>query len=230
MSIDLTDLLHYRVSNGGYFIYKELKEYLDPLKFDEEKYEYYKPLCENIKLVCWNIYKGGIITYERVDLLHMLKCKEIFDSWLNITGNKNRIIDVGTTEEAERKKQTERKTAVLSKTSEAVEDADQGTEKAGHTEDENKPEEKTIEIDDNYRTVKYLPSGEIFHFTSIQAEAIIILHKAYRKGESFVEQGKILSKCGSSQNQLGKLFRYKKHPAWNNLIIGLGNGCYKLNL
>lgn len=110
MSIDLDDLLHYRVTNSGYFTFKELKEYLDPLKFDEEKYEYYKPLCENIKLVCWNIYKGGIFTFESVDLLHMLKCKEIFDSWLNITGNKNRIIDVGTTEEAERKKQTERMT------------------------------------------------------------------------------------------------------------------------
>ena len=225
MSIDLTDLLHYRVSNGGYFIYKELKEYLDPLKFDEEKYEYYKPLCENIKLVCWNIYKGGIITYERVDLLHMLKCKEIFDSWLNITGNKNRIIDVGTTEEAERKKQTERKTAVLSKTSETVEDVNPEPEKVEQVENE-----KQIETYDNYRTVKYLPSGEMFHFTNMQAEAIRILHEAYKNGNPVKTAGEILTACKSDQNYLGKLFGYNNHPAWNNLIIVIGNGAFRLNL
>jgi len=87
-----------------------------------------------------------------------------------------------------------------------------------------------IETHDNYRTVKYLPSGETFHFTSMQAEVIRILHEGSINGNSVINQGDILTKCHSVQGYLGKVFGYCKHPSWGNLIIGLGNGAYKLNL
>ncbi|MHA1877176.1 MAG: hypothetical protein ACTSUC_12105, partial [Promethearchaeota archaeon] len=110
----------------------------------------------------------------------------------------------------------------VEKIRDVVEDVDLEPEKVEN--------EKRIETYDNYRTVKYLPSGEMFHFTSMQAEAIRILHEAYKNGNPVKTQGEILTACKSDQNYLGKLFGYNNHPAWNNLIIVIGNGGFRLNL
>ena len=78
----------------------------------------------------------------------------------------------------------------------------------------------------DYREVWF--RGELFMFGEMQAKVIRHLHEAWKSGSPWVSGKAILRRVGSDDvaAKLANLFR--RHPAWQRLLLSSGRGLYRL--
>tara|TARA_A100001015_G_C15000404_1_gene718202 strand:+ start:97 stop:753 length:657 start_codon:yes stop_codon:yes gene_type:complete len=85
---------------------------------------------------------------------------------------------------------------------------------------------KDIEPNSDFSKIKH--EGHKYHFTPMQASAVRYMHERQIKGDSSFYQSDVIESIGSSSSYLKDVF--KKHEAWNKLIIRVKNNYYKLNI
>jgi DNA-binding response OmpR family regulator len=78
----------------------------------------------------------------------------------------------------------------------------------------------------DYREVWF--RGDLFMFGELQAKVIRHLHEAWKSGSPWVAGKAILRRVGSDDvaAKLANLFR--RHPAWQRLLLSNGRGLYRL--
>ena len=70
--------------------------------------------------------------------------------------------------------------------------------------------------------------GEDFALTRSQAAVIRNLHQAYEKGTGVLGRALALEGSGREYARMSDIF--KRHPAWQTLVVGVGKSAYKLDL